>query len=148
MKWQDRHKVVPAVYLLIRKDSKILMIRRFNTGYCDGMYSLPAGHLDGGEPAKAALVREAKEEVDMDLRAGDLKLVHVIHRVAQEGDHERIDLFFETKKWQGTPKNMEPDKCDDVSWFSIDELPQNMTPEVKQVLEQVRAGEIYSELGF
>ena len=59
MKWQDRHKVEPAVYLLIRQDSKILMIRRFNTGYCDGMYSLPAGHLDGAETVKAAAIREA-----------------------------------------------------------------------------------------
>jgi ADP-ribose pyrophosphatase YjhB (NUDIX family) len=148
MRWQDRHKIVPAVYLLIRLDGKVLMCRRFNTGYCDGMYSLPAGHLDGGESARTALLREAKEEVGLDLEVGDLRLVHAIHRVAQEGDHERIDLFFETKKWQGTPKNMEPEKCDDVRWFDMNKLPEDITPEVKQVLERFKIGEIYSEFGF
>ncbi len=149
MHWQQRHKVVPAVYLLIRKDGKVLMTRRHNTGYCDGMYSLPAGHLDGGEPAAAALAREAKEEVDLDVIAHDLQLVHTLHRLAQEGDHERIDLFFETPQWRGTPKIMEPDKCDSISWFDITDLPEeNITPEVKQALQCIASGTPYSEAGF
>ena len=57
-----------AVYLILIEDDKILLQRRFNTGYKDGNYSLPAGHLDDNESITQALVREVKEEIDLDLK--------------------------------------------------------------------------------
>ncbi|HUC90176.1 MAG TPA: NUDIX domain-containing protein [Patescibacteria group bacterium] len=148
MDWQKRHKVVPAVYLIIRKDGRLLMMRRYRTGYCDGMYSLPAGHLDGGESAVSALMREAKEEADLDVAPEDLHLVHTMHRLAQEADYERIDLYFEATKWHGQPKIMETDKCDDLQWFDLGHLPKNITPEVGHALKCLAAGEPYSDYGF
>ena len=38
---------IPAVYLLLVQDGKILLIRRCNTGYQYGNYSVPAGHMEG-----------------------------------------------------------------------------------------------------
>lgn len=57
----NRFKLIPAVYLLLRSKGKILLLRRSNTGYQDGMYSLIAGHLDGDELGTEGLIREAKE---------------------------------------------------------------------------------------
>ena len=45
-----------AVYLVLRRDQRVLMMLRQNTGYMDGMWDLPAGHVDAGEPATLALV--------------------------------------------------------------------------------------------
>jgi 8-oxo-dGTP pyrophosphatase MutT (NUDIX family) len=144
----SRFTLVPAAYIILRKENKVLLIRRANTGYLDGFYSLPSGHIDGEEPAIQAAVREAKEEVGIDIDASDLHFVHVIHRVAEEKDHERVDFFFETSKWKGETTNREPEKCDDIQWFSDDNLPAQLSPVVKQALQKIVAGEQYSDLAF
>jgi len=144
----NRFSLVPAAYIILRQEDKILLIRRANTGYLDGFYSLPSGHIDGNEPAIYAAVREAKEEVGIDIDPNDLKFVHVIHRVAEEKDHERVDFFFEANKWQGEPSSMEPEKCDDIQWFKLDELPVKLSPVVAQALENIKNNSYYSDLAF
>ena len=42
---KERHKLIPTVYLVSIKDNKILLLRRFNTGFMDGFYSFPAGYV-------------------------------------------------------------------------------------------------------
>lgn len=146
--WTERHKVVPAVYMVLRRGNEVLLLKRANTDYMDGYYGLPAGHLDGGEPATAAAVREAEEEIGVVIDPADLKLAQTAHRQSEEGDHERIDLFFEVKKWHGEPRNAEPEKCSEIGWYPLKQLPENTIPLVHAVLENVARGEIYSEHGF
>lgn len=56
-----------AVHLFLVKDDKILLLRRSNTGYEDEMYSIVAGHIDGDEDAKTAMIREAREEAGIEI---------------------------------------------------------------------------------
>lgn len=140
---KERFKIIPAAYLILIKDNKILLSRRYNTGYRDGEYSFPAGHLNGNETFKQAMVREAKEEIGVILAAADLELVHTMNR--RIPDNERIDLFFTAKKWQGEPKIMEPEKCDDLNWFGLNNLPRNIIPCIKQAIDSVLNNIIYSE---
>ena len=65
---KTRHSIICASYLLLVRDTEVLLSRRFNTGYEDGNYSLPAGHVDKGESVADALVREAKEEIGIDVK--------------------------------------------------------------------------------
>lgn len=146
---QQRFTVIPAVYVIFRDGGKVLLLRRANTGYHDGEYSLPAGHVDGGEPAILAACREAKEEVGVVLRPEDLRLVHTMHRFSAEPEpHERIDLFFEAATWQDEITNLEPEKCDELPWVELGKLPDNIIPEVRQALKAYKAGEPYSSFGF
>lgn len=145
-KKQERFKLIPAVYLILRKNDEVLLLRRANTGYQDGKYSLIAGHLDGDELGTDAIARVAKEEAGIFVDPKDLKFVHVAHRLSRtQIGQERVDLFYETYKWRGDIKNMEPEKCDDLSWFSMNNLPENMLPLIKLVLEDVKRGVNYSE---
>ena len=64
----ERFTLVVAVHLFLRRGDEVLLARRCNTGYADGQYSVIAGHLDGGEEVVAAAVREAREEVGLDIR--------------------------------------------------------------------------------
>lgn len=146
MNKKERFKLIPAVYLVLRRDNKVLLLRRANTGYQDGRYSLVAGHLDGDELATVGMAREAKEEAGVIVDPKDLQLVHVAHRLSRgEVGQERVDLFFEAGRWQGEPTNAEPEKCDDLSWFPIDDLPAAMVPLVRLVLTDIAQGKSYSE---
>lgn len=142
----NRFKVIPAVYLVLRKDNEVLLLQRANTGYQDGKYSLVAGHLDGDELATHGMAREALEEAGITIQPSDLMLVHTAHRLGRdEPGQERIDLFFEARQWSGTVTNIEPQKCSDLSWFTMDALPANMIPLVRHVLQHINVGERYSE---
>lgn len=142
---KDRFKIVPASYVLLIKNSQVLLMRRFNTGYCDGQYSLPAGHLDGGESLIQAAVREAFEEIGVEIDARDLELVHVMSR-PNSNDAERVDFFFKTEKWTGIPKIIEPNKCDDLRWTNLDRLWEiDLVPGVKEMFEKFQQKILYSD---
>ncbi|MEI8338241.1 MAG: NUDIX domain-containing protein [bacterium] len=143
---KEKFKLIASVYLLFRNGYKILLLRRANTGYEDGNYSLVAGHVDGNEPMTLAAVREAKEESGVNIDPKDLVLKVVMHRFC--GDHERMDFFFEPKKWSGEIKNMEPNKCADLTWFALNNLPENIIPYIKEALECYKKGISYSEFGW
>ncbi len=141
----NKFKLIPATHLFLVKDNNILLLRRSNTGYEDGNYSVPAGHLDGGETATQATAREALEEAGIVVGLKDLEVVHIMHRKSTD---ERVDLFFTAKKWTGSPTITEPEKCDDLSWFPMNKLPDNMVPYVRSAVESYRKKIFYSEFGW
>ena len=141
----ERFKLVPETHLLLVQDGRILLLKRRNTGYEDGNYSVVAGHMDGGETARAALCREAMEEAGLELRPEDLRFAHVVHRCTRG---ERVGFFFEALSWSGEPRNLEPWKCAELAWFPLDALPANMVPYVRTALEGWRTGRSYSEDGW
>lgn len=143
---KQRFKVIPTVYLLLIKDNKILLSRRYNTGFHDGDYGLPSGHLKGNETLRKASIREGVEEIGIDVNLEDLELVHVVSR--KQEDEERVNFFFLAKKWKGGPKNMEPDKCDDLRWFELDNLPNNIIPYIRQAIKSFSNNIFYSEWGW
>ena len=134
-----------AVHLFFLKEDKILLLRRFNTGYEDGNYSVVAGHVDAGETVTQAAVREAQEEAGVVLQPGDLQVVHIMNRKSND---ERVDFFIVVEAWEGEIQNKEPEKCDDLAWFSLDSLPANMIPYVKFAIENYQRGILYSEFGW
>ncbi len=140
-----RAKFPTTVHLLFFRDDEILLLRRFNTGYRDGEYSVPAGHLDGGETVLAAAAREAGEEVGVQIDTDDIIFSSVMHR--NEGE-ERIDFFVHVKKWSGDPFNAEPDKCDELRWAQTGLLPENIIPYVRRAIENHRDGIRFDEFGW
>lgn len=141
----ERFKLIPAVHLFLLRGRQVLLLRRYNTGYEDGNYSVVAGHPDGGEEMTEAMIREAREEAGILIAPDDLAVVGVMHR---NSDSERVDFFMAADRWSGDVQNMEPHKCDDLSWFDMDQLPDNMVPYVRQALANYRAGRWYDAFGW
>ncbi|MEM7736170.1 MAG: NUDIX domain-containing protein [Deinococcota bacterium] len=143
---KTRFKLIAEVHLVLAREGNILLLRRFQTGYQDGNYALVAGHVDGNESAKTAMIREAYEEVGITLQPNDVQLVHTAHRTSNDG--ERVSFFFTAIRWQGEPTNCEPNKCDDVRWFAQDKLPDNLDDYVANALAYIAKSEPYSDYGF
>ncbi len=134
-----------AVHLLLVQDGKILMLRRYNTGYEDGNYSVVAGHIDGSEQLKTAMIREAQEEAGISISPDDLTVVGVMHFREEE---EYISFFLHTSSYSGEVVNREPHKCDDLSWFDINDLPPNTIPYVRRAIQNYRDGIWFDSFGW
>ncbi len=133
--------------VIFRRDGKILLMRRCNTGYLDGMYGLAAGHIDSGETAIQAAIREAAEETDIQLNENDLVPTHTSHRLSEQS-RTYFDIYFEVERWEGEPKIAEPEKCDALLWTAIENFPENTVPHVRYTLAAIARGERYSEFGW
>ncbi len=133
-----------AVNLFLMKDGLILLQRRSNTGFMDGMYGVPAGHVEGKETIVGALIREAKEEIGITLQEKDLKVAHIMHRVSAD-DRVYFDIILTAETWSGEIQNLEPEKHDEVRWFPLNQLPENFIPYFKRSLERMDKGIFFSE---
>ena len=106
-----RAKFPVTVHMFFFRADKILLSRRYRTGYMDGHYSVPAGHLDGNEPVRQAAVREALEEIGVRIDPLNIAFAGVFHRCE---DDERVDFFVHVREWSGEPVNAEPEKCSEL----------------------------------
>ena len=146
---KKRYESKVAVFLVLTRETingtEILLQRRSNTGYMDGKYDMAAsGHLESGESLSMAVVREAKEELGIDIQEKDLQLVSVLHPYQEE----YMNIFFSTQKFEGTPQIIEKEKCDDLRWFNLNNLPDNTIERIKQVIKCMKNGIIYDDGNF
>jgi len=129
----------------------VLLQLRQGTGYMDGFWATAAaGHVEKGESVFAAAQREALEELGVEIDLADLVPLCAMHRTAASGlpIDERVDVFFECRRWKGEPRLLEPEKAADLRWFPLDVLPDRVVPHELFVLERVRAGDLAPVVKF
>jgi 8-oxo-dGTP pyrophosphatase MutT (NUDIX family) len=127
------HAGIPTgVHVLCEREGRVLLLRRAGTGFFDGLYSLPGGHVEQGESILQAAARELEEETGLQIAPDDLGWLGIIHR---RSDTNRIDFFLRALRWQGEPVLREPDKCSELGWFARNDLPENIVSYVKVALE-------------
>ncbi len=142
------HKVNISVDVLLLRGNSVFMLCRKNTGFEDGKYCLPSGHVELHESPIEAAVREAREETGVDIDPVDLKLVHVIHRRNLKTEprfQEYVDFVFLADRWSGEPVNQEPNKCEHEKWVDLGTIPANVVYYLPQVFDSWKNGQIYSE---
>lgn len=145
---EDRYKSMLVVDLMLTRENngekEVLLALRKNTGYNDGEYELPGGHVDANEDLIQAMMREAKEELNIDLNRGDLKIEHILHHY--KGN--RLKFIISAEKYDGELKIGEPNKCEKIEWFNINELPSNLDKKVIKVLREIKDGIFYDSSDF
>ncbi|MET8863353.1 NUDIX domain-containing protein [Nonomuraea sp. NPDC004580] len=123
----QRQQVTVDVHVILERGKDILLCLRQGTGYRDGWFCLPSGHLDEGETVIECALRETREEVGVHLDLASLRPATVLHHLNPEGK-PRIGFFFATSHWTGDIINAEPHKCAAVEWFPARRLPDNTVP--------------------
>ena len=127
------HAGIPTgVHVLCERDGRLLLMRRAGTGFFDGLYSLPGGHVEPGESVRMAARRELREETGLEVELDALQLLGVVHRLS---DTNRIDFFVRAGRFAGEPRIVEPDKCDRLEWHAPLLLPAETVPYVRAALE-------------
>jgi 8-oxo-dGTP diphosphatase len=134
--------------ILERPDGQVLLMVRANTGYMDGRAGLPAGHVEPGEPADAAMIREAKEELGIIIDPADLAFVHVMHRRTRGKDTARVSFFFTASRWSGEVVNAEPQVCAELIWSDPASLPASTIGYIADALGAVCARRGFSAHGW
>ncbi len=130
-----------SVNMHLVQDGNILLLRRFNTGWKDGEYSVVAGHMDGNESVEDAMRREAREEAGIEL--GPCEIVHAQHRICN--DREYIDFHVRPASYTGKITNLEPDKCDDLRWFPLEALPDKTITYMRLAFDCIKSNIPFSE---
>ena len=148
---RERPKVILAAHVFILRQEKVLALRRANTHYMNGRYGVPGGHVEPGESASQAAIRETLEECGIRIANEDLVFSGVMHRFAIGEPLARIEIFYTCHAWKGLPLIAEPHKFDDLTWIPADVAPPNMVPYVAAALEALRSypnGAWYREVGW
>lgn len=144
---EDRYKSKIVVDLLLERinewtgKKEILLLLRQNTGHADGMYDLPGGHLEANEDLFDSMIREAKEEIGIDIVREDMKIIHIYHHYIKD----MLKFVFSVSTYSNEIKNEEPDKCKELKWFEIDRLPENIIPKIKEEILDIKKGVYYSK---
>ena len=117
-----------AVHIILINEDKILLQKRRGSKLWPGYYALPAGHIEQGENQYDALVREAKEELDIEIDTNNIINSYVVLRrnffkIDGKVLESYIDYYFEIKKYNGIPKIMENNKCEELIWSKVNDLP-------------------------
>lgn len=136
-----------ASYVVLRKGNTVALLLRENVTWMSGFYGLPAGKVENNESFISGAIRETKEEVGISIDEGDLRHALTMHRKSDK-DMFWVDLFFEADAWEGEPYNAEPDVHAELKWIDLDELPENIVPNVRFALEKIKEGSHYCEFGW
>lgn len=141
----ERYESKIVVDLLLKRKNEnnkeeILLLLRQNTGYLDGFYDLPGGHIEANEDIFDAMMREAKEEIGIDIFREDTKIVHIYHHFKDD----MLKFVFTVNKYEGNLVNNEPEKCKELKWFEIENLPENIISKIREEILNFEKGTIYS----
>lgn len=131
----ERLLIKAAVYLILKRDGKVLFCRRANTGWADGKLSLPSGHVEKGELPTIAAVRELAEETGITVSCEQLQIAHIVYR-----QDIYVDFYYLVKDWTGDPHNAEEEKCSEIVWEDAYHTNDQYADHVLETVQKVLAG--------
>ena len=143
---RGRIPLTAASYAVITREGEhgreVLLQLRRGTGYMDGWWACgAAGHVEDAQPPSEALVAEAREELGIEIET--FAPLTMLQRSNPFGPLEqRADFFFHVTQFSGEPSLQEPDKAADLRWFPLADLPTQVVPHERVVLEALREGDV------
>jgi 8-oxo-dGTP pyrophosphatase MutT (NUDIX family) len=140
---RDRFPIL--VHTVLRRDDTVLLLRRARTGFLDGWYALPGGHLEQGESVRACAIRECAEEVGVCVEPAALAPLAAF--AYRSGDAQGVNFLFSCRRFEGEPRLAEPHLFDDMRWCRVDAFPPQTVGYLARALDLESRGEWFDEFG-
>jgi 8-oxo-dGTP diphosphatase len=112
-----------AACALVDTDSRVLLARRPEGKPMAGLWEFPGGKLDAGETPEEALIRELKEELDIDVSAACLAPFTFASHDA--GKFHLLMPLYLCRRWQGT---ITPREGQALAWVKVNKLTDYAMP--------------------
>jgi 8-oxo-dGTP diphosphatase len=130
----------------IVRDGKVLLLKRGDGDYA-GTWSLPGGHLEYLERVDVAMARELKEELDLVIAPASIQPIAITDDLRPQLNQHYVHITFSVRIGNQEPKRNEPDKCAELGWFALDELPENLFPFQAKIFKTLQAQRLYVNEG-
>lgn len=117
---------------IVNENNEVLLHKRAVPAEKDH-WCIPGGRLEMFEKLEDAVIREVKEEIDVDVKIE--KLMGVCDHIIEDENAHWVAMEYLCKITSGEPKIMEPDKASEMKWFSLDNLPDKLTITTKKSVE-------------
>ena len=106
--------------VIVNKEGKILLTLRGKQAQNQvGKWECPGGAVEFNETLKDTILREVKEELDIEIEI--IELLGIADDILPFEKQHWVAPSFLCKIKKGTPKNLEPHKCEKIEWFTLNE---------------------------
>ncbi len=121
--------------ILNERNEVLLVLRKKNPEA--NKWSIPGGKVEFLEHVETTVIREIKEEVNLDVRVAEV--LNTAETIEPDSNEHYLSLIYTVKDVRGTMKNMEPEKIAAVQWFPLDQLPEELASfsvEAMEIMKQ------------
>ncbi|MGA5564828.1 NUDIX domain-containing protein [Streptomyces platensis] len=134
--------LVAAVIVHDKAANRVVLLQRSEQAkFAPGMWDLPVGKSEPGEPITETAVRELYEETGLTVKPESLKVAHIIHGAwGVEAPNGFLTVVFAAHEWSGEPENREPHKHAHVRWVNADAIPDKFVDTTASALDQYLSG--------
>jgi 8-oxo-dGTP pyrophosphatase MutT (NUDIX family) len=144
---EPRYRAVVRAHMILNSSGRILLTCRAPGLAAGGWWQVPGGHLEATESVLGCALRETLEEVGVVVAPADARFVHLSHYRTAAGA-SRLAVFFEATSWQGTPRNLEPDRCTALGFFDIGASPGPIVPYIAGALGRYHPRTAFAAMGW
>lgn len=128
---------------IFNEKNEVLLAQRQNTGYYDGWRNVPSWHIEPWETAIETMRHECLEELGITIDIDTSNVFHIINRLAPDREYFDVGISITKRSWEII--NNEPEKCSAIGRFSLDNLPEYISPSTIKFIEAYKSKEFYSE---
>lgn len=121
--------------LIINDKKETLLLKRgVKSKNQAGYWSKPGGTVEFGEKIEDTIRREIMEEFGVEIEL--IKFLGFTNHIMKEENQHWLSISYLAKIIKGEPKNLEPEKHDEIRWFKLNNLPDKLAQTTSEIIEE------------